>query len=64
MQALLGLMFPEYAKATENAGVYQLVRRTTEDSAEAEKRICDADYFPIYFRAAVPEEMFSNAELI
>jgi hypothetical protein len=63
VQALLGLMFPEYAKANESAGVYQLVRRTTEDSAEAEKRICDADYFPIYFRAAVPEEMFSNAEL-
>ncbi|MFZ3331857.1 MAG: P-loop NTPase fold protein, partial [Candidatus Acidiferrales bacterium] len=63
VQALLGLMFPEYAKTNENAGVYQFVRRTTEDSAEAENRICDPDYFSIYFRAAVPEEMFSNAEL-
>jgi KAP family P-loop domain len=63
VRALLGLMFPEYAKANESAGVYQFVRRTTEDSAEAEKRICNADYFPIYFRAAVPEEMFSNSEL-
>jgi hypothetical protein len=63
VRALLGLMFPEYAKANESAGVYRFVRRTTEDSAEAEKRICDADYFPIYFRAAVPAEMFSNAEL-
>src|SRR6202789_1098636 len=27
------------------------------------KRICDSDYFPIYFRAAVPAEMFSEAEL-
>lgn len=63
VRALLGLMFPEYAKANESVGVYQFVRRTTDDSAEAEKRICDADYFPIYFRAAVPEEMFSNAEL-
>jgi predicted KAP-like P-loop ATPase len=63
VRALLGLMFPEYAKANEKAGIYQLVRRTTEDLAEAEKRICDSDHFPIYFRAAVPEEMFSNAEL-
>jgi hypothetical protein len=28
-----------------------------------EKRICDVDYFQIYFRAAVPEERVSNAEL-
>jgi hypothetical protein len=31
--------------------------------AEKEKRICDANYFTIYFRAAVPEDMFSEAEL-
>ena len=40
-----------------------MVRPTDENLADREKRICDSDYFPIYFRAAVPAEMFSEAEL-
>jgi len=34
-----------------------------ETTSEDEKRIWIAGYFHIYFRSAVPEEMFSNAEL-
>ena len=37
---------------------------TTQDSAWVEKRICHPEYFPIYFRAGVPEELFSNIELV
>src|SRR5260370_42683210 len=39
------------------------MRPTNENTADDEKRICAADYFSIYFRGAIPEEMFSNAEL-
>ena len=60
---LLAILFPEYARANEKVGVYQFVRRTNEDKAAEEKRICDGDHFPIYFRAAVPEEMASTAEV-
>jgi KAP family P-loop domain len=63
VQVLLSLLFPDYAKTNERTSVYGYLRRTTQETAAVEKRICDADYFPIYFRAAVPEEMFSNAEL-
>ena len=40
-----------------------MIRPTNDDIAEQEKRICSSDYFSIYFRAAVPENMFSEAEL-
>jgi KAP-like P-loop domain-containing protein len=64
VRALLSWLFPEYVRASgERLSVYQLIRPTNEGIAENEQRICSADYFPIYFRAAVSEEMFSNAEL-
>lgn len=64
IEAMLSYIFPDYADAkTGGRSFYSIMRGTNPDIAEAEKRICDPDYFPIYFRAAVPQEMFSNAEL-
>jgi predicted KAP-like P-loop ATPase len=61
---ILSLLFPQFvAAAKEGLSIHSMVRPTDETLAEKEKRICDSDYFPIYFRAAVPEEMFSEAEL-
>ena len=62
-RVLLGLLFPAFALAVEEAGKYRFIRKTTEETAADEKLICDADYFPIYFRATVPNEMASNAEV-
>ena len=57
---LLSLLFPEYARSSGD-------RLTAIMAANARKdergRICDSEYFNIYFRDAVPEEMFSNSEL-
>ncbi len=61
-KGLLSCMFPAYDSSTRHT-LFSFGRRTDRDSAWHEKRICNADYFPIYFRAAVPEQMFSNAEL-
>jgi hypothetical protein len=58
---LLSWIFPEYARA--NNASYLSVRRTSSDPGSDDRRICYSDYFRIYFRASVPEEMFSNAEL-
>lgn len=64
VEGLLSWLFPNYETPTgENKFFYRSVRQTSEDAADTEKRICSGDYFPIYFRTAVPEEMFSNAEL-
>ena len=64
ISALLSWIFPDYAAAkAKGTTTYSLSRPTNRESAEAEKRICHPDYFPIFFRAAVPEEMFSDAEL-
>ncbi len=61
---MLSWIFPDYAGAkNKRMTFYGLSRPTTQEVAESEKRICHPDYFPIYFRAAVPEEMFSNDEL-
>ncbi len=64
IEGMLSWIFPDYAKSKQ-AGTrfYGLSRPTNEEMAEREKRICDPDYFPIYFRSAVPQEMFSDAEL-
>ncbi|HEY6291602.1 MAG TPA: P-loop NTPase fold protein [Terriglobia bacterium] len=63
-QALLSWLFPAY-ESLVNASrrFHSHVNRKNESTADAEKRICSADYFHIYFRGQVPEEMFSNAEL-
>jgi hypothetical protein len=65
VRVLLYWLFPKYASASgSTASILSGARRSTADRAtEDEKRICVASYFQIYFRAAVPEEMFSNAEL-
>ena len=64
VETLLSWLFPDYATSSaEIRFFYASVRPASEDIAEDEKRICSPNYFPIYFRAAVPEEMFSNAEM-
>jgi len=64
VEGMLSWIFPDYAASkTKGSRFYGLSRRTDEEIAEREKRICDPDYFSIYFRAAVPQEMFSEAEL-
>lgn len=61
--AMLSWIFPDMAAATDDRAIYGISRPTDRETADIEKRICDSDYFPIYFRSAVPEEMFSDAEL-
>ena len=57
---LLSLMFPEYASHCGD----QLIRLIAGNSRKDDRgRICDSDYFWVYFRSATPEEMFSNSEL-
>jgi hypothetical protein len=65
VRTLLGWLFPKYALACSKKSLRfaDSKRPTNEDIAEDEKRICSPNYFQIYFRAAIPEEMFSNAEL-
>lgn len=63
-RVLLSLLFPEFDSSNKiSAGTFSLPRTTNPTTAEEEKRICDPDYFQVYFRGAVPEEMYSNAEL-
>jgi hypothetical protein len=62
--SILSLLFPAYDQGSKTGvSVYSILRPTNEQLAEEEKRICEADYFSIYFRSAVPEEMFSEAEI-
>lgn len=64
IEAMLSWIFPDYAAAkTHGTSIYAIARPTSAEIAEEEKRICNADYFPIYFRATIPQEMFSNSEL-
>ena len=64
IRSILSFLFPAFAEAKEKGfSRYGVLRPTNEDSAEQEKRICSSDYFSIYFRAAIPEEMYSEAEL-
>jgi hypothetical protein len=61
---ILSLLFPRFVEGSkEGFSTHSMVRPTNEDIAEQEKRICSSDYFSIYFRAAVSEDMFSEAEL-
>lgn len=62
-KALLAMLFPRYEPSWKTGVRYSSFRHTTRDSALEEKRVCHPDYFPIYFRSSIPEEMFSNAEL-
>jgi hypothetical protein len=65
IKVILCWLFENYAKnSNQRAAFATQARRTTgHNRAADEKWIVDRDYFPIYFRGAVPEEMFSQAEL-
>jgi hypothetical protein len=64
IRSLLSWIFPQYERSSkQSTSRYSYVRGTSREVADVEKRICSFDYFPVYFRAAVPDEMFSNAEL-
>lgn len=62
-RGLLSYMFPTYDDERK-ALLHSHLRHTTRDDAWVEKRICHPDYFPLYFRYAIPEYIFSNAELV
>jgi hypothetical protein len=63
-RALLDLLFPRWSSQQGERSRHSFVRSVRSDQDdEAEKRICSPDYFFIYFRAALPEEMYSEAEL-
>jgi KAP family P-loop domain len=59
---VLALLFPAF-NASRGTISMQIIRPTDAELAEKEQRISDSDYFEIYFQSAVPEDMFSVAEL-
>lgn len=65
IKTLLYRLFPKYALRADT--LYRIKfgsrRGKKDDGIADDKRIFDPQYFPIYFRGAVPDEMFSNAEL-
>jgi hypothetical protein len=64
MRSILNLLFPLYVEAgKDRMPMHSFIRPTNNEIAEAEKRICDSDYFAIFVRTAVPEEMYSEVEL-
>lgn len=65
LRALLNWLFPKYAAHSgDRSAIFFGSRRPAQGSAlERSMRICVADYFEVYFRASVPEEMFSNTDL-
>jgi hypothetical protein len=64
---ILCWLFPIYARSETNAQRARFMagaRRSDEQgNAGIERRIMEREYFPIYFRAAVPEDMASQAEM-
>jgi KAP family P-loop domain len=63
LRYILSLLFPACTTNEAHQPTFSITRPTNADIADEQKRICDADYFTIYFRAAIPENMFSEAEL-
>lgn len=63
IRAIMELLFPKYAEQQKLQSRHSYQRPTNEEVAEREKRICDSDYFSMYLRSAVPEEMYSESEL-
>ncbi len=64
LSALMTQIFPEYANTTKRfKSLYSFGRYTDRDTARTEKRISTSNYFPTYFRSAIPDEMYGNAEL-
>jgi KAP family P-loop domain len=60
---ILDFLFPNFSRGKEGLSILSLARSSNEDLAEKEKRICSPDYFSVYFRSAIPEDMYSEAEL-
>jgi hypothetical protein len=60
IKAILGELFPDYAKA-ENLRWFERPRRKNAKSADI--RISDADIFPAYFRYELPKAIFSTLDL-
>lgn len=62
---LLYSLFPKYAQASSDkaARISQYKVSTDREFRYDQMAIRNADYFQVYFRSALPEEMFSNAEL-
>jgi hypothetical protein len=60
---LLELLFPRWSTRNSERSRTSFVRSTDRETFAVEKRICSSEYFFIYFRAAVPDEMYSEAEL-
>lgn len=60
---LLELLFPRWSTRRGDRSRHSFVRQIDSDTFEKEKRICAPEYFSVYFRAALPEEMYSEAEL-
>jgi KAP-like P-loop domain-containing protein len=63
LKNILDFLFPNFTRSKEGFSMLSLLRPSNEDLAEKEKRICAPDYFSIYFRSAIPEDMYSEAEL-
>ena len=62
-RVLLDLLFPRWSGRQGERSRHTFKRSLRSGDDETEKRICSPEYFFIYFRAALPEEMYSEAEL-
>jgi len=62
-RVVLDLLFPRWSGRKGERSRHAFKRSLRSGDDETEKRICSAEYFFIYFRAALPEEMYSEAEL-
>lgn len=60
---LLELLFPRWSARHGKLSMHSFRRSNDSEAIEKEKRICSPEYFFVYFRAALPEEMYSEAEL-
>jgi hypothetical protein len=63
MKQLLCYLFPAYATASDIRFTLLSIERGDQLSRFDDKRIHQRDYFRIYFQAAVPEDVYSAAEL-
>src|SRR5262249_10870309 len=60
---ILDFLFPNVDQSKGSFSTLRFLRPSSEDVAEKEKRVCSPTYFSVYFRSAIPEEMYSEAEL-
>jgi hypothetical protein len=63
-RTILELLFPRLSnRAGRERTRHSFMRSMSSDEIEADKRICSPEYFSVYFRSALPEDMYSEAEL-